>query len=228
MKLFHSQFFKPCGSENLCVLATPLGNLALIVQDLLSKQTLNSGSRCFQHVSRAAKIYQSYSSTCILEVLHVDLASQQSLSSLKVTCEAMIVRLHCYSGPLSLRIALSWLPGSHWTASDVESGEGLAARTWTDEQVIASIGTEDVEYLASRARREIWMPHRFSQLLSNHEEIIQLAQEGVSVLPPSLENGDLLQVHFVVASARQNTDGVSTWLAVDQRPSFLLDSADCK
>jgi hypothetical protein len=128
----------------------------------------------------------------------------------------------------NILFTLKWLPGHRWIEGFAESGEGLEARTWVNEQWKVTIGTEDREFLTTRAKTGIWMSHELAAAIeATTEDIVQMTLESISINLPEISGGQCCQVHFVIASNRKIEEDISTWLAVDQQPSQLLKFGDC-
>lgn len=227
MKLFLCNMYSSVPVENYLKLSTPLGNLDRAYT--LDAHPLQLASLCYQHTSRSATIYQWISPQCLLEELLFSFTPPQPiLAASSLACHALVVRLKSLASQVRAQLALSWQPGYHWIQGYAETGEGLAARSWIDPKWKVTVGTEDYEYLAARSKANRWMPPRLASLIEERaDEIVKMKDTSITIELPELQNGEKCQVQFVVASSEQRDDDVTTWLAVDQSPAFLLKSAQC-
>lgn len=103
-----------------------------------------------------------------------------------------------------------------------DTGEGLEALTWDISGGRLSVGTEDPEFLASRAPYDRFF--RIGRRIDvDAVSFIRSDQSGLEVPVPALRQGEWVQVQFVVAWRNVvDADDVSTWFAVDQDPTHLL------
>lgn len=130
-----------------------------------------------------------------------------------------------------------WEPGYQWTEGSPETGEGLDAQTWENVQTKVTVGTTDCEWLSGHAQQGI-LPHRWADMLGwNYGETtgkidpITYLKDGIQVILPELNMGEMCQVQFVVAWSLSTGDeqaDVSTWYAADQRPEDILAGAGCE
>ena len=101
-----------------------------------------------------------------------------------------------------------------------ESGEGLIAQSFENDQIKLTIGTEDEEYLERRAKSQDWLPHRFkSEMKAN---LIEYLYNGIKVTVPKLFQNEQAQLHFIAAWSFKKDSDASTWYAVDQSPRNIL------
>lgn len=115
-----------------------------------------------------------------------------------------------------------------------DSGEGLAAVTYTSDSVVLSVGTADEEDLHARAghppdgpRGASWLPPRWRDELKPlwaGAAHVRLDRTGVVTHLPSLAPGEAVHLHVAVArSDRRRDDGdVAPWFAVDTTPEHIL------
>jgi len=229
MRLFQSNRYVPASVEDNAHLPTPLGTLVKCNRIHPEVEVLQLSKEGYRHSNGTATIYQWVSSQCILEELLLTFAPQKTLWSEKPLCQAVITRIEALTSHLSTCLSLSWAPGFRWTEGYPESGEGLAARSWVDKSWKVTVGTEDPEYLASRAKMGRWMPPRLhSTIEANPEEIIRITEDSMSICIPELQQGERLQLQFILASCHRHNDELETWFAVDQDPSNMLQLADCE
>lgn len=104
-----------------------------------------------------------------------------------------------------------------------ESGEGLLCQSFENDFYKISIGTEDEDYLNQRAYGKS-MPSRFRNLITPN--MVEYTPEGLQIDLPRLENGECVQIQFVIAWTPKKHPEVSTWFAVGQAPSYILQSLD--
>ncbi len=81
-------------------------------------------------------------------------------------CWAGMWRVKAHGDLPSCLFYCGWDPGHRWVEWGPESGEALYAKTWEDPHWKVSIGTEDEEWLAGRARRAAGLPPRLSSYFS--------------------------------------------------------------
>jgi len=96
-----------------------------------------------------------------------------------------------------------------------ESGEGLDAQSWQNENNILMIGTEDQEYLSSRLSLN-FSPDNYS---------IKYDADGLIIQLPRLKKGNIASFHFVVAwNQLPEPQDCSCWYAVDYNHSLLQEN----
>jgi hypothetical protein len=228
MKLFCCDGYSSVKTERYPQLSTPLGALTVVCDVGSSADDLKLGTHVRRHNSKDSTIYEWLSPVCALEALVVAFAPDQPISSSELSCQALVLRVNALKSHLKTRYTLKWLPGHRWTEGFPESGEGLEARTWVNEEWKVTIGTEDREFLAARAKTGMWMSQRMTTAIEGStEDIVQMTKDAISIELPELSDGQCCQVHFVIASNRRIEEDLSTWLAVDQPPSELLKVGDC-
>jgi hypothetical protein len=109
--------------------------------------------------------------------------------------------------------------------NDIESGEGLISYMCENNQFKLSIGTEDEEFLASRASTQKWMPHRFEDIFSKNS-VIEFIPNGLKVVFSSLEANEIVKIQFIMAWSSKTHNELSTWFAVEQSPDYVLKQFD--
>lgn len=103
----------------------------------------------------------------------------------------------------------------------IETGEGLFASSYENNEFKLSIGTEDEEYLASRASIQKWLPYRLEDIFLNSCAIDSIPG-GLKVILPSIEANETVQIQFIIAWSSKKNNESSTWFAVDQSSDFVL------
>lgn len=104
-----------------------------------------------------------------------------------------------------------------------DSGQGLMAQTFMNQNVSLAIGTEDEEFLSSRALVEDWMPERLRDAINPCQ--IKCVTNGMKVNFPYLLTNERMQMHFIVAwSSQKDADSV-TWFAAEQEIGKIIDQA---
>lgn len=103
-----------------------------------------------------------------------------------------------------------------------ESGEGLISIAFESDEIQLSIGTEDEDYLDSRAQQKKWMPQYFSKEI--FESSLEFISDGIEInLPLLKEEEDFIQIQFVAAwSLKRKDHETSCWFAVEQSPEYIL------
>lgn len=157
---------------------------------------------------------------CYIEFLQAPFKPKIPSSMQVETCIAGIWRVLCLSNePLvtfktTLNHSLAEFQGFP------ESGEGLVSIAFEDDKMQLSIGTEDEDFLRSRASVKEWMPN-----FSKHafESSIELLSNGIEIDLPCLKEKDVIQIQFIVAcSLKKKHHETSCWFAVEQSPEYIL------
>jgi hypothetical protein len=112
------------------------------------------------------------------------------------------------------------------------SGEGWADYAWSDGSTVVAIGTEVAEGLGHRAARGDGLPRRLAEGLRG-VDALAYRQDGFGVGIPSLEAGELCQVHFAIAwgpyrvpaGEYQGEVNSDPTLDTDLNARFILESA---
>jgi hypothetical protein len=227
MHLFRSTSFTPADLKSGCQWSTPLGTVGLQYAFNSRRNSLELKQR-YQHSSKPCEIYQWVAPECVLEELFVDDCDSQLVHSPGFTCRAVVVRLQTSTAIQRFSADLSWKAGYQWLEGISEPGEGLEARSWFNDSWQVTVGTEDSEYLASRARVERWMPRRLAAYFEAlSENVLHVQNDSVSIHRPEMQSGERCQFQFVIANGRRCNDGIEGWLAVDRRPEELLLAGNC-
>ncbi len=97
-----------------------------------------------------------------------------------------------------------------------ESGQWLDAQGWKNENYILSLGTDDGEYLNSKAAKNI-IPKRFTTNNPDGLRWVNYTDKGLEIEVPGLLKGEHIELRFSVAWKDNNSeeDDVSTWYAID-------------
>jgi len=227
MRLFNTDRYALVDMVQSPQLSTPLGNLLRTYAVNSNYLTLQQDRPCYRHMSRDCTVYQWAWPGGIIEELHVTFAPQNVNLLHGLKCQAIVARVQACKPSQTLDAGLSWVPGYHWTEGCGEPGEGLEARSWTNDDWNVVAGTEDSEYLAGRSRSGQWMPHGLAAYFSRHgKDVVQVRHESLSVHLPELEPDVYCQIQFVIASGHREDD-LALWLAADQFPEVLLAAAEC-
>ena len=144
-------------------------------------------------------------------------------------CEAAVWRYRARSDGLALTLRCGWDILPEGADGGPESGQALDAQTWDVGSQSVTIGTEDSEWLAQRAARGLWMPQRLESELETADPYpVTYLSDGLQITLPDLAQGEIGQVHFVVAWAKRlHEKDASTWFAVDMPPERILEQAGC-
>lgn len=123
---------------------------------------------------------------------------------------------------------VKWKEQYKWTESGYEGGENLVARSFSDNDYVVLIGTQDDDMLRVRAEVNDYIPKKFIDMVNGPYVLVSDFNEGIEVPMPDLEPNDICQIHFIVAWNNNIKDEVATWYAVDCFPEFILDIAGVK
>lgn len=226
MRLFQSINYMHVTERRDSQLKTPLGILVIEYLDL-SESNRFAIINNYVHNNINSVINQIVNSHFHIEELKIVLTDSGKLPA-GTSCCAVLIRFQCLKSNSPFSARLSWLPGYSWSHSCPEPGEGLIAKTWTNDTWNVTVGTEDTEYLAARSQTEKWMPARMLRSIQdNVDEIVNVFEESILLTLPNLELGDICQLQFVIASGRKTGSDIATWLAVDRSPASILDAAGC-
>lgn len=136
-------------------------------------------------------------------------------------CQAAVWRVQANRHVVEPALSCQWhiLPAG--AQGGPNAGESLDAQNWDIGKVTLSLGTEDGEYLAARAKQGLHVPGRLAPEL--HAGTVQYIDHGLRVPFSSLQPDEIVQVHFIVAwASHDQANRADTWFAVDQLPSALL------
>lgn len=227
MKLFESSQFRYTSDDEFPRLLTPLGELAF---DFHITPCSHSDKRCvrhYRHHDKPADVFQLEESTFTIELLSVDIPLMSTVHADDLKCRAFLLRIEAFI-PIDIHVRLGWLSSYQWIVGCGEPSEGIEAKTWKNDQWKVTIGTENEEYLAARARVNQWMPSRLvPQIQQAVDSIVNIKVDSVAIKLHDLLASERCQLQFVVASNRNElVDDISTWLAVSNYPSVILQYAD--
>lgn len=104
-----------------------------------------------------------------------------------------------------------------------ETGENMVSCIFEEKTTTLSIGTEDEEMLVCRAKKNLWMPDRLKDHIT--EKNVLCLTNGLKICFDKLLPGDHLQIHFLIAWSALKKRSVSTWTAVEQPYNILLQQA---
>jgi len=101
------------------------------------------------------------------------------------------------------------------------SGEGLDAITWRTGAGVLSLGTEDGEFLRSRALLGDNMPPAMAGELDI--STVEYLPNGLRIPLRNVPSRSVVQVHFLLAWADKCIEeSPSTWFAVDQKAETIV------
>ena len=103
-----------------------------------------------------------------------------------------------------------------------ESGEALECQSFENDDFKLSIGTEDQERFIQRAASQNLLPTRFQNDLLDSEYL----SDGIKIILPNLLKGEIAQFHFIVSWSSKRNPEVSTWYAVDQSATKLIEERE--
>lgn len=136
-------------------------------------------------------------------------------------CAVAVWRVRAHQGGIRPAFSCQWKVLPSGAEGGPNSGEGLDAQRWRIDRATLSMGTEDGEWLAARAKRGYLIPARLAPECDH--STVQYLDDGLQVRFPSLQANELVQAHFIVAWATLDDPYRSdTWFAVDQSPSEIL------
>lgn len=111
---------------------------------------------------------------------------------------------------------------------DIETGEGLFARSFSFGDEFIHIGTEDEDLLFQRANVNNGLPSRYvkeKKIDYDNQNLVVASDRGIRVHLPPLKAGELVQLQFVIAVG---ADPTANWFAIDSSPKEILLQANCK
>ena len=121
-----------------------------------------------------------------------------------------------FSAPIAtLQFLCQWEHAAN--RGDPNSGEGLDAQSWEDDNHIVMVGTEDADFLSAR------LP---SLQICIEDEPVEYLSDGFSISLPRIPAHRPISLQFVVATnlIPESVDD-SVWFAVDIPHARLLEKA---
>lgn len=107
-------------------------------------------------------------------------------------------------------------------AGDACSGQGLEAQEWSGNGYTVTVGTQTIEAMIAHRRKGGSFPLRLArdpQILDAFEvALVEYLPYGFVVRPPALQQGEMIQVQFVVAWVPEKSDSTASWFAVNYTP----------
>jgi len=207
------------------LIVSPLGNVVpeVYFDDLRLSKFLPA---VIGQVSDDAFIYIWDFNNVHLELLRISIVPELPQHLKVEKCIALLWRFKNLSKKINLRLKCQFFPkrNAEW---DSESGECLSAQCWEDADYKITIGTQDEECLEGRAFNSKGLPLRLAKQKLLDPELVENHEDGIEVvLPPLLENEEG-QIQFIISWVnKKETDPISTWYAVDQKPEYILKSID--
>ncbi|MCI0381544.1 MAG: hypothetical protein L0207_00615 [Chlamydiae bacterium] len=227
--LFNVSFKRTNEAPEPLTISTPLGKVILDItfNKIKSDMTKKLSELSIEEkgiISNNAYIYIWNCKDFHFELLKVTLKPSLPPGMHVDYCVAFLCRLKCFSDIQSQFTCR--LKFHEKLEGEPESGEGFIAQSWQDTKTKLTIGTEDEDYLLSRAVHEKGLPRRFVLKESTTFDMIDYLKDGLSLSLPFLFENEEGQVQFILAWSKK--DGVnpsSTWFAIDQRPEEILKQA---
>jgi hypothetical protein len=106
-----------------------------------------------------------------------------------------------------------------------ESGEYLAAQSWTNGRSLVMVGTEDEESLQERATRGSHMPRSMAGQLGD-PSVVSYGSDGFVVCLPPVPERSRIGLHYVVAwNPDPEPVEASAWYAVDIPHAKIVEAA---
>lgn len=227
MKLFTSgcDFIETEPIES--IIDTPLGQVTTyityrgnILDDGMAESTLllESGARITTFYTQD---FEAELLTCRPD--HIKIPDQQVLD-----CWSFLWRFKALKIIHEPIFIATWKVNYLWKESGYNGGEHLEAWTFSDNEYLVSIGTQDDEILEARAIENDYIPKKFIEMINNPYTIVSGFNEGIEVPMPDLEPNDICQIQFNIAWNTEFKDEVATWYAVHCFPYDVLENARVK
>ena len=146
------------------------------------------------------------------------------------------------SSDFPLVLTALWDEGYCWKECGLDCGQYLFAKVWGNADWDVTIGTQDDDMLAIRARNKDYLPQQWLEhfLPSNsgrcgqdspwlsHPIQSELSREGIACPLPALEEGQEFQIPFGVAWLRADEpDSAVASIAVEASPSQIMAGCGC-
>ena len=121
-------------------------------------------------------------------------------------CAAVVLRINTSKIVSEITFQCSWVANHNFECS-IETGEGLEAQAWENEEYTVMIGTEDEESL-SRILPE-------GAILSCDSDLVEYSDSGMSINASQVYAGSELYLHFIVSwNKLPESEDSSCWYAV--------------
>lgn len=202
---------------NLLLLESPLGQVRFNCSFLGKSLCIIKPQSTILINSKA--ILSSWSfKECHIEFLYLDFPPKLPSNMHVDKCVGGVWRIKTMSNEIAFKL------DSHLESSlkgSPESGEYLLAQSFEDSSIRLTIGTEDNEALIARSIVKDWLPSFYKDVLKPSNVCYE--KQGLRIVLPESDSGDLIQVHFIVAWTSKGNDPLSTWYAVDQSPEYILN-----
>jgi hypothetical protein len=106
-----------------------------------------------------------------------------------------------------------------------ETGQYLAAQSWTNGEFLVMVGTEDDEGLKERASRGDDMPKAMARHLCD-PSVVSYRPDGLAISLPPVPGGSRIGLHYVVAwNPAPEPVETSAWYAVDIPHAKIVSAA---
>ncbi len=202
------------------VLETPLGKLHF--NCMVNGKSLSKNKQQFiESIMPETTIVSWQSEVCDIEFLRTNFIPKLPEGMKVDSCIGGIWRIKNYFNNTLFRFTCyleTTLEGSQ------ETGEGLIALSFDKSTHRLTIGTEDEEYLKSRANSNDWLPSHLKDEISS--ESIHISRNEIIIDYPACFANETMQTHFIVAWGFNNNQNLSTWYAVDQSTTTILNQVD--
>lgn len=133
------------------------------------------------------------------------------------------LRTTAHARVAAIRLACTWAPDAHWdTDEGPETGEWVDAHRWSGGTVTLSLGTSDLEAIFNASAPGRPLPPRWRDVLvgvpPDGRGLLVVDETGVRIDGPSLQPGEVAQLHVLVAWGPRGADDAATWMAVGATP----------
>lgn len=209
------------------IIDTPLGQVTTYITHLDNIVGDNIAGSTF-YLETGARITTFYSEDFVAELLtcrpNYFIHPEQRI----LDCWAFLWRFRASKFIHEPIFMVTWKENYKWKESGYNGGQYLEARTFSDNDYVVTIGTQDDEVLETRAAKNEYIPKKFIDMVSGAFTLVSGFNEGIEVPMPDLEPNDICQIHFIIAWNTEFKDEVATWYAVDCLPEFIMESAGVK
>lgn len=201
------------------VLATDFGRLITYFQDR-HESTMGVEPDETLRVPGGALLHRFVRRPWDAELLVGPVSSKLPAHMSVLGCVAALWRVRARDTAPDCRFVCHWPSSPAGSKGSPTTGAGLDAIAWDVGRYRLSLGTEDGEFLATRAENRDFVPSRFAKELSL--STVDYMEDGLVVPLSSLEPTEIIQVQFIVAWALDDWDCPASWFAVEQSPAHLL------